>query len=69
MIYITLSDRLIVAKPTVMGVRGGSQINEDFDSKEPLPSGFEHRNKTDTSILFNNRLNRHQTAFFVYKTI
>ena len=51
MLYIydlTLSDCLLVAKITVLGVRGGSQMNEDFDSKEPLPLGFEHRNKTDT---------------------
>ena len=34
--------------------------NEDFDSEEPFPPGFEQRKNTDGSVSFNDRLNLHQ---------
>ena len=37
-----------------------NQTNEDFDSEEPFPPGFEQRKNTDGAVSFNDRLNLHQ---------
>ena len=44
----------------VFGMGGANQTNEDFDSEEPFPPGFEQRKNTDDSVSFNDRLNLHQ---------
>ena len=44
----------------VFGMGDANPNNEDFDSEEPFPPGFEQRKNTDGSVSFNDRLNLHQ---------
>jgi hypothetical protein len=44
----------------VFGMGDANQTNEDFDSEEPFPPGFEQHKNTDGAVSFNDRLNLHQ---------